>query len=178
MKIRDKLASGGNRKPDKVATTSERLQIILSEKQMKQSDLARATGISRGAISNYVLGRYAPKSDIVQKLANALNCSDMWLWGYDVPMEKSARPFDEEENPYALEISDIMDTLEIDDQRYIADFVREFAKNPEKMKISPTEMYISGRDMVILALFRQIPEDQQQVFLEMGRVYANSLKKD
>jgi transcriptional regulator with XRE-family HTH domain len=89
MKIRDKLASGGNRKPDKVATTSERLQIILSEKQMKQSDLARATGISRGAISNYVLGRYAPKSDIVQKLANALNCSEMWLWGYDVPMHRT-----------------------------------------------------------------------------------------
>ena len=31
---------------------------------------------------------------------------------------------------------------------------------------------------LLLNLFRQIPEDQQKVFLEMGRVYANSLKKD
>lgn len=178
MKIRDKLASGSNRKPDKVATTSERLQIILSKKKMKQADLARATGISRGAISNYVIGRYAPKSDIVQKLANALNCSEMWLWGYDVPMEKSPRSFGEEENPYALEISDILETLEVDDQRYIAEWVNAYAKNPEKMKLSPTELQLSEGDMVVLALFRQIPKHQQQVFLEMGRVYANSLKKD
>lgn len=30
----------------------------------------------------------------------------------------------------------------------------------------------------LLKLFRQIPAEQQRVFLEMGRVYANSLKKD
>ena len=178
MKIRDKLISGSNRKPDKVATTSERLQIILSEKQMKQSDLARATGISRGAISNYVLGRYEPKSDIVQKLANALNCSEMWLWGYDVPMEKSSGPFEEEENPYVLEIRDILDSLDVDDQKYIKDWINEYAKNHEKMKVSPTELQLSEGDKMMLMLFRQIPVDQQQVFLEMGRVYANSLKKD
>ena len=178
MKIRDKLVSGSNRKPDKVATTSERLQIILSEKNMKQADLARATGISRGAISNYVLGRYEPKSDIVQKLAEALNCSERWLWGYDVPMEKSARPFDDEENPYALEINDILESLETDDQKSIRDLVVEFAKNPQKMKNSLTKLQLSEGDMAFLLLFRQIPEDQQQVFLEMGRVYANSLKKD
>lgn len=178
MKIRDKLDSGSNRKPDKIATTSERLQIILSKKQMKQSDLARATGISRGAISNYVLGRYEPKSDIVQKLANALNCSEMWLWGYDVPMEKSSLPFDEEENPYALEISDILESLAPDLQKFIRDLVVDIANSPEKMKISHTNTQLSEGDMMILSLFRQIPEDQQQVFLEMGRVYANSLRRD
>ena len=31
---------------------------------------------------------------------------------------------------------------------------------------------------LLLNLFRQIPEDQQKVFLELGRAYANSLKKD
>lgn len=167
MKIRDKLASGGNRRPDKVATTSERLQIILSKKQMKQSDLARATGISRGAISNYVLGRYAPKSDIVQKLANALNCSEMWLWGYDVPMEKSVRTFGTEENPYALEINDTLDTLEADDQRYVNDWVHEFAKNPEKMKNSPTELELSEGEKKILELFRRIPKERRGYALEV-----------
>lgn len=33
-------------------------------------------------------------------------------------------------------------------------------------------------EKMLLDLFRQIPEDQQKVFLEMGRVYASSLKKD
>lgn len=69
----------------KNSTTSARLQEIMTEKNIKQADLARMTGISRGAISNYVLGRYEPKSDIINKFAIALNCSEMWLWGYDVP---------------------------------------------------------------------------------------------
>ena len=72
----------------KNSTTSIRLQEIMREKGVKQAELARMTGISRGAISNYVLGRYEPKSDIINKFAKALNCSEMWLWGYDVPMRR------------------------------------------------------------------------------------------
>lgn len=63
---------------------------------MKQADLAKATGLSKGGISNYVLGRYEPKDDIINKLANALHCSAMWLRGYDVPMEQEEKlPYDE-----------------------------------------------------------------------------------
>ena len=72
----------------KNSTTSIRLQEIMKKKSIKQAELARMTGISRGAISNYVLGRYEPKSDIINKFAKALDCSEMWLWGYDVPMER------------------------------------------------------------------------------------------
>lgn len=72
----------------KNSTTSIRLQEIMKKKNIKQADLARLTGISRGAVSNYVLGRYEPKSDIIYKFAKALNCSEMWLWGYDVPSER------------------------------------------------------------------------------------------
>ena len=72
----------------KSSSTSERLKEAMMVKNMKQADLARATGLSKGGISNYVTGRYEPKSDIVSKLAKALNCSEMWLWGYDVPMER------------------------------------------------------------------------------------------
>ena len=169
MKIRDKAASGVSRRPDKTATTSERLQTILSKKQMKQADLARATGISRGAISNYVLGRYEPKSDIVQKLANTLNCSEMWLWGYDVPMEKADRPFGEEENPHELELRDAFDTLEVSDQIYVKDWVNKFAMNPEKMKSSPSEVQLTEGEKVLLDLFNRVPEDKQQLVLQMIR---------
>ena len=48
---------------------------------------------------------------------------------------------------------------------------REEKNTPEKLQLS------EGEEM-LLNLFRQIPEEQQQVFLDMGRVYANSLKKD
>ena len=48
----------------------------------------------------------------------------------------------------------------------------------EDKKTSPEEATLTEGEKMILNLFRQIPEEQQQVFLEMGRVYANSLKKD
>ena len=72
----------------KSANTSERLQEAMRLRNMKQADLVRATGLGKGGISNYVAGRYEPKSDVISKLAKALNCSEMWLWGYDVPMER------------------------------------------------------------------------------------------
>ena len=45
-------------------------------------------------------------------------------------------------------------------------------------KISLEEPKLTEGEQILLELFRQIPEEQQQVFLEMGRVYANSLRKD
>lgn len=70
------------------SNTAERLKEAMQVRHLKQVDLAKATGLSKGGISNYVMGRYEPKSDIISKLAKALNCSEMWLWGYDVPMDR------------------------------------------------------------------------------------------
>ena len=79
--------SGWNRP----STTPERLQEALSNVKMKQIELARLTGIERGTISNYVTGKYEPKSDAINKMAIALNVNEMWLWGYDVPMERGKK---------------------------------------------------------------------------------------
>jgi transcriptional regulator with XRE-family HTH domain len=48
----------------------------------------------------------------------------------------------------------------------------------QQEKDTPDEIKLTEGEKLLLDLFRQIPEDQQKVFLEMGRVYANSLKKD
>lgn len=42
---------------------------------------------------------------------------------------------------------------------------------------SPTELQLSEGDKAMLEIFRLIPEEQQRAFLEMGRAYANSLRK-
>lgn len=44
--------------------------------------------------------------------------------------------------------------------------------------IAPESPGLSEGEQLLLDMFRQIPPEQQKVFLEMGRVYANSLKKD
>ena len=48
----------------------------------------------------------------------------------------------------------------------------------DEKESSPSEPTLTEGEQMLLNLFRQIPEDQQRVFLDMGRVYANSLKKD
>ena len=47
----------------------------------------------------------------------------------------------------------------------------------EDKKSSPHEELTEGEWMLV-KMFRQIPEVQQKSFLEMGRVFANSLRKD
>lgn len=73
----------------RVATTAERLAAAMKDTDKKQVDLARETGLDRAAINRYVNGRYDPKWDAISKLARALNVSETWLWGYDVPKERS-----------------------------------------------------------------------------------------
>ena len=48
----------------------------------------------------------------------------------------------------------------------------------EEKKKSPSEPELTEGDKMMLEIFRLIPKEQQRAFLEMGRAYANSLKKD
>lgn len=72
----------------KLSTISERMKTALSERRMKQIELSRLTGIDKGAINNYVHGLYKPKTETMKKIASALNVSEIWLLGFDVPMER------------------------------------------------------------------------------------------
>lgn len=74
----------------RVATVATRLEEALKLTGMKQADLVRLTGLDKGSISHYIRGKYEPKSRAIRKLAIALNVSEMWLWGYDVPSERTA----------------------------------------------------------------------------------------
>jgi transcriptional regulator with XRE-family HTH domain len=55
---------------------------------------------------------------------------------------------------------------------------QEYLMGWDEQKDSPSEPQLTEGDKMMLEIFRLIPEDQQKVFLEMGRVYANSLRKD
>lgn len=71
------------------ATTASRLREAMDSAGKKQVDLVKETGIGKGSLSNYLAGRYEPKQQTINKLAIALGVSEMWLWGYDVPKERS-----------------------------------------------------------------------------------------
>ena len=74
----------------RMATTAERIKEAMKSISMKQADLARATGLNTGTICRYLSGEYEPKQTAINKIAIALNVSEMWLWGYDVPKERTA----------------------------------------------------------------------------------------
>lgn len=74
---------------EKISTTAERLKEALEKKQLKQTDLVNRTGLQKSAISQYISGKVQPKQDNIYKIAKALNVSETWLMGYDVPSKKS-----------------------------------------------------------------------------------------
>lgn len=103
----------------KVSTISERLQIAMDTRKIKQIDLARVADVNQGALSRYLKGSYEPKSATIYKLALALDVSDMWLEGYDVPMERSKKQkeIDFKNNLYK-KIAQDMDLLKTISQYY------------------------------------------------------------
>lgn len=103
----------------KVSTISERLQIAMDKRKIKQIDLARVADVNQGALSRYIKGSYEPKSATIYKLALALDVSDMWLEGYDVPMDRSQKQkeIDFKNNLYK-KIAQDMDLLKTISQYY------------------------------------------------------------
>ena len=70
-------------------STKDRLYEALVIRNMKAIDLSRATGLSRGAISQWLSGKANPKQDKIYIMSKALNVSAAWLMGKDVPMNES-----------------------------------------------------------------------------------------
>lgn len=73
----------------RVATTADRLREAMTAAGKKQLDLAKATELSHSTISRYLSGQMEPKQKAVSRMAVALGVSEMWLWGYDVPMTRT-----------------------------------------------------------------------------------------
>lgn len=65
---------------------STRIQQAMDIRGLKQTDLVERTKISKGSLSSYVSGRYAPKQNNIYLLAKALNVNVEWLMGADIPM--------------------------------------------------------------------------------------------
>lgn len=65
-----------------------RMKQALQMRNMKQVELSEKTGIDKGQISSYLSGKYKPKQENLTLMAVALNVSEYWLMGLDVPMER------------------------------------------------------------------------------------------
>lgn len=86
---------------EKISTPSERIKEALALRNMKQVNLSEKSGINKPSISCYISGKYEPKQTALYELGKALDVAEMWLAGYDVPME---RPQEQKNNDIIADI--------------------------------------------------------------------------
>lgn len=66
----------------------ERIKQGLQIRKLTQSELCDRTGIGKALISSYISQRYEPRQNNIYLIAKALDVSEAWLMGFDVPMER------------------------------------------------------------------------------------------
>lgn len=78
-------------------TTAERLKQIMQERNLKQVDILNLSlplcakwnvKMNKSDISQYVSGKVEPSQEKLVVLGYALNVTEAWLMGFDVPKER------------------------------------------------------------------------------------------
>lgn len=65
-----------------------RLRIAMNYRNMKQVDLVERTQLDKTLINKYLAGVSNARQRKLTILADVLNVNEVWLMGYDVPMER------------------------------------------------------------------------------------------
>ncbi len=91
---------------EKIETCGKRIEKALTIRKMKQSELCKLANVPKSSLSLYLRGAYEPKQERLYAMAEALNVSDLWLGGYDVPMER-----DEINSPNPAPLTDSEETM-------------------------------------------------------------------
>lgn len=105
---------------------ADKLKEMLNKNGLKAADLARATGLSEAAISDYLKGKKEPRGRQSIAIANALNVSldTLWETGYD-----NTTP----NNPKADEALSLFLSLRPDFQDYALDQIKKLVELQDKI---------------------------------------------
>lgn len=113
-------------------TIAERMREALQIRQMKQSELVEKTGIGKSSISTYLSGEYEPKQRNIYKIAKALNVSEAWLMGYDVPMKRteyhSTNQSESTSSPELQELHELLSQLDTIDRAEIRGMMKQMLR--------------------------------------------------
>lgn len=117
----------------RIESCGKRIAKALSIRNMKQAELCKLANVPKSSLSLYLSGAYEPKQDRIYSIAQALNVSEAWLMGYDVPMEK-------------------------------------------QNESSSANAKVTEAEQILLDLFRRVPEDKQELVLQMIRAALGNPK--
>lgn len=127
-------------------TTAERINQIMEEENLRQADiLERAKPIckkyggklTRQDLSQYVSGKVEPRQDKLFILAAALDVSEPWLMGYDVPRERTNSayipPFERSRKKRLARYFELLTEAQIHLVEQIAELGDESCENIQRM---------------------------------------------
>lgn len=92
---------------------ASRLQRLMEEKGIKQTELCAQTGIGKSAISEYISGKYEPKQKNIFKIATVLGVEPSYLMGINSEKSNSSLPplTDKDERNIQKKLSSIIEGL-------------------------------------------------------------------
>ena len=112
---------------DRQEAISARIKKALRIKGMKQAELCKLANIPKSSLSQYLSGDFEPKQDRIYLISKALNVSEAWLMGFDVPMERQVK----QNSPTEAELSEgekvllgLFRRVPEDKQRMLLDMIR------------------------------------------------------
>ena len=91
--------------------TSKRIQLALSNSNMKPQELADKSGIGKASISQYVNGSHAPGNIRAKKMGKVLNVNPLWLMGFDVPMQQEIVYNTKESSPKIMQYYELLNDI-------------------------------------------------------------------
>lgn len=103
---------------DEKTNQENRIGEALALRGMKQVELCEKTGLKSNAVTAWVKQKWQPKQTPLHLMAKALDVSEFWLAGFDVPMERSEKQKEVEK------LNDMIDSLTNDSQcRRIMEYI-------------------------------------------------------
>lgn len=91
--------------------TAKRIQLALSNSNMKPQELADRSCIGKASISQYVNGSHAPGNISAKKMGKVLNVNPLWLMGFDVPMEQDNIDNLKESSPKIIQYYEMLNDM-------------------------------------------------------------------
>lgn len=139
--------------------TSSKLKEIMNQRGLRQIDVINLckpycdkygiSHITSALLSQYLTGKCEPMSTRLTVLAQALNVSEAWLMGYDVPMER--------ENPNSMTSKDNSQTDSKEDD--------EFSD-------------LSAQEKTLIRLFREVSEEGRLEMISAFMNIIKKYRKD
>lgn len=149
---------------------ASRIKKGLELNNMRQIELFQKTGIPKSAICQYISGAFEPKQDRVEVISKALNVSEAWLMGYDVPMERdSAAPTPAPLEMQESEITQLCQKLSDTDKNKVIGFINgllsseTYTEKPQKIfraarSTDGTPPEIIDRDDALMDKLKKAPK--------------------